>query len=269
MANDRELRLQRRIALLLERRYARRFRLEIRRASMVLIGGYKENGQLPVASFVHERNMEMIIGELAERAVAAFGDRILNASIPVYTADRKSFSPSGGHKNTMETKSFADFLRRVAAEYVQNELTRETIRRITTTTREQIVAQIAHGDKEGWGVAKIARAMTRVVPSISRSRAALISRTETHNASSTGSFQAAKQVGIPLWKQWIAVSGDRTRDSHAEMSRDPIPMDEPFQVSRSDGGVDYMMHAGDRENGSAENTINCRCSIGYVRPPAQ
>jgi hypothetical protein len=269
MANERELRLQQRLALLLERRYARRFRVEIKRASLALINGYKQNGQLPQVSNEHQRNMKLIITELSERAITAFGTRALEASVPEYSDDGKSFTPTLGHSQLMETKSFADFLLRIAAEYVQSELTRETIAQVTTTTREQIVAQIAHGDKEGWGVAKIARAMTSVVPSISRSRAALIARTETHNASQTGSFQAAKQVGVPMWKQWIAISDGRTRDSHAEMSRDPIPMDEPFQVLRSDGGVDHMMHAGDRENGSAENTINCRCSIGFVRPPAQ
>jgi hypothetical protein len=268
MANERELRLQQRLAILLERRYARRFRVEIKRASLTLIYGYRQNGQLPQTSHEHQRNIELIIAELSERAINAFGARALEASVPEFSDDGKSFSPTLGHSQSMETKGFADFLLRIAAEYVQNELTRETITQITTTTREQIVSQIAHGEKEGWGIGKISSVMSRVVPSISRSRAALIARTETHNASQTGSFQAAKQVGVPMWKQWIAISDNRTRDSHADMSREPIPIDEPFRVPRSDGGVDLMMHAGDRSNGSAGNTINCRCSIGFVRPPA-
>ena len=268
MAADREIRLQQRILLLLERRYTRIIRAEIRRATLAMIAQYGQTRGDPQPDEMHEANMAAIMHDMALAAINAFGTRILDASQPFTFDDGKSFVTAFGKSDTFETKDFADFLVRIAAEYIAAEATRGTIRKITDTTRTQIIAQIALGNAEGWGVDKIARSMVSAIPSISRGRAALIARTETHNAANRGAFQSAQQVGIPLYKEWIRVDDDRIRSNHSKVTREAIPMDQPFRVPRSDGGEDLMMHAGDRDGGSAENTINCRCGVGYVRPPS-
>ena len=256
MEANKELRLQQRLLLLLERRYTRQIRAEISRASVAMIAEFELTGAEPALPLDHERNMRAIFDELISASVQAFGIRVLEQG------DGKSMTP-------LERKGFADFLMRIAAEYILAEATRQVITKITTTTRSQIIEQVRSGYAEGWGISKIARAMSSAVPSISRSRASLIARTETHNAANTGAFQAASQSSLPFDKIWRSVSDDRTRDSHSDMNGIRVPMDQPFEVPRSDGGVDLMMHVGDRSGGSAGNTINCRCGIGFVRPLKQ
>lgn len=66
----------------------------------------------------------------------------------------------------------------------------------------------------------------------------------------------AGDVGVQLEKAWVFVSDERTREDHAAMdSGDYIPLDEDFDV-----GGEAMEYPGD-PSGSAENVINCRCSV--------
>jgi uncharacterized protein with gpF-like domain len=94
-------------------------------------------------------------------------------------------------------------------------------------------------------------------------RALTIARTETGQAANTATFSAYKGSGVIDRKQWVATPDDKTRDSHRSMlSSDPINIDKPFDVDGED-----LMYPGD-PNGSAENTINCRCAvIGVVNDP--
>lgn len=64
--------------------------------------------------------------------------------------------------------------------------------------------------------------------------------------------------GKGLKKYWLSFSDDRTREEHAQAGDDygpddAIDVDEAFEV---DG--EQLMYPGD-PNGSADNTINCRC----------
>ena len=105
---------------------------------------------------------------------------------------------------------------------------------------------------------------------ISRARAALIARTETHNAASLAHDQyhgaLSDELGISMKKRWLSTSDKRTRSAHmiakgrfaTTGESATVDMNEPFIV----GGYP-MMYAGD-PNGRAANVINCRCVIIYV-----
>jgi HK97 family phage portal protein len=54
--------------------------------------------------------------------------------------------------------------------------------------------------------------------------------------------------------EWLATNDDRTRDDHAEADGQVKPINEPFDV-----GGEQLMYPGDPA-GSAENTIQCRCT---------
>jgi uncharacterized protein with gpF-like domain len=220
---------------------------------MLMIAEFEATGADPVVPVTHIRRVATIIEDLAVRSVTAFGQFVVDNPV-------KSLSD-------LEQKSFAEFFARIAAEYVAAEATRRAVKNITDTTRSLIIDQIAMGRDEGLGISAIARMIAGRVASISRDRASLIARTETHNAANAGAFGAARETGVELWKRWSAISDDRTRDSHTDMNGTTIPMDQLFEVPRADGGVDLMMHPGDRDGGSAANTINCRCQVGFVRPP--
>ena len=133
---------------------------------------------------------------------------------------------------------------------------------IAKSTREDVRKVIDKGIDEGLGTYEIAKNITKV-SLISRYRAEVISRTETHNAAIFGSMESARigseQTGIKLLKIWMPVLDERTRVSHADMeSHPPIPMNEKFNV----GGV--MMDAPADPSAPAEQVINCRCAISYI-----
>ena len=97
---------------------------------------------------------------------------------------------------------------------------------------------------------------------ISRSRAALIARTETHNAASFANNAYHKTVeqdlGVKMLKKWVATNDARTRSTHSAANGQVVDMSEDFIV----GGVP-MGYAGDSKGGAA-NVINCRCVIIYA-----
>ncbi len=106
---------------------------------------------------------------------------------------------------------------------------------------------------------EIADDIAREVKGIAPVRATIISRTETHAASSAAEQLAVETAGIEdMEKEWIAVGDDRTREHHAEADGQTVPYNEPFDV---DG--EELMYPGD-PNGSSYNVINCRCASGYV-----
>ncbi len=96
---------------------------------------------------------------------------------------------------------------------------------------------------------------------ISRNRAALIARTETHNAASFANHRYHKTVeselGVKMLKKWVATNDARTRSTHAAANGQTVDMNENFIV----GGAE-MEYAGDAKGG-ARNVINCRCIIIY------
>lgn len=116
--------------------------------------------------------------------------------------------------------------------------------------------------EQGANLDQIARAVVEEFAVFGRLRAALIARTETHNAASYANHtyhqQLADDTGIEMVKQWVAVNDPRTRSAHAEANGQKVAMDEKFDV----GGA-KMKYAGDPAGG-AKNVINCRCVIVYA-----
>lgn len=125
-----------------------------------------------------------------------------------------------------------------------------------------IMNDISSMEEEGLGVDAIARRLNRDHRGIGRRRAALIARTETHNASGFAQHNYHKdlsEVGIQMVKQWVATADERTRSAHAAMNGKTALMDEPFMMPNG-REMDYV---GDPKGGAA-NVINCRCVILYV-----
>jgi hypothetical protein len=121
---------------------------------------------------------------------------------------------------------------------------------------------ITLGRREGWSLDDIAKNIRDEVLPIGRSRAALIARTETHNASSFAHHQyndiLRKDLGMQMKKIWSSTSDARTRSIHNEANGQIVDMDEKFMV----GGAE-MEHTGDPAGG-ARNNVNCRCVTIYA-----
>ena len=132
----------------------------------------------------------------------------------------------------------------------------EKSRLITGTTMDLMKAAILKGQQDGAGETEIARAIQQSVGgSIAESRSRMIARTEIHNAATYGMQAAAEETQLKMTKEWVAVHDDRTREAHADADGQIVGMDEPFEV---DG--ELIDRPGE---GSAENSINCRCTVIY------
>lgn len=93
-------------------------------------------------------------------------------------------------------------------------------------------------------------------------RAERIARTEIQAARQAAAFAAALsevEDGRPMKKIWHTARDERVRDWHAEAHGQEQPIDKPFDV-----GGEQLDYPGDREHGSAANTIQCRCGVSYV-----
>lgn len=133
---------------------------------------------------------------------------------------------------------------------------------IAVRLSNRVAKVIADGREESLSLTQIAKAIVTKVAPISRARAALIARTETHNAASLAHDQyhgaLSDELGISMKKRWLSTSDLRTRSAHRTANRQTVDMNEPFIV----GGYP-MMFAGDPKGGAA-NVVNCRCVIIYV-----
>jgi uncharacterized protein with gpF-like domain len=133
---------------------------------------------------------------------------------------------------------------------------------ITETTIERARNIINDAQANGDGEQLIANALEEGIGGlVADSRARTIARTETHNAATYAMQETSEEIqdqtGFQMTREWVAVEDDRTRESHADADGQEVGMDQPFIV-----GGEELDRPGD-ENGSAENVINCRCTIIY------
>jgi len=133
---------------------------------------------------------------------------------------------------------------------------------ISTSLASRISNAIEQGRADNMTLPQIAKLVSDKFLPISRSRAALIARTETHNAASYANhayhLQVEADLGTKMIKRWAATNDARTRSAHAAANGQTVDMAESFIV----GGA-QMEFAGDSKGG-AKNVINCRCVILYV-----
>lgn len=127
---------------------------------------------------------------------------------------------------------------------------------ISDTTQEYIRRVLNEGIAEGWGVDEMVSRINREDYLNGRTERILI--TETNRAINYGSQLAAESYEFKTQKRWIATHDDRTRPDHMQADGQTVDLDGSFSV----GGED-LDFPGD-PNGSAEMTVNCRCSSEIV-----
>jgi hypothetical protein len=131
---------------------------------------------------------------------------------------------------------------------------------ISSTLAGVIASMILEKVKAGKDHKSIARELAKLAPELGKKRAAVIARTEVHNASMAAIEAALKYKNIKMAsKTWVAIRDARTRPTHAAVGGTTVAFDQPFTV----GGA-QMMRPGDGSLGAgAEEIVNCRCSILY------
>ena len=127
---------------------------------------------------------------------------------------------------------------------------------ITEATRKKIAAALVSGEDEGYTLDQQAEQIDAMyLDDIIPNRSMTIARTEVGRAVNWSQQQIAEEVDVPMEKEWLSLDDDRTRDSHADADGQRVGINDAFEV----GGED-LQYPGDPA-GSAENVINCRCSV--------
>ena len=123
---------------------------------------------------------------------------------------------------------------------------------------------ITKGYTDGHGINVVANMLTTRFDQLETWEAKRIARTEIHNSHNQGVMRTYETMNVS-YTQWIAADDDRTRESHAELNGEIIPMGGTY----SNG----LAYPGDT-TGDIEEWINCRCSnapfvipYGYMAPP--
>lgn len=246
---------------MLEERFAARFASEVIGTTMQMVSEYEATRSAPQLPMGHAGAMGDIYRVMALQSIEVFGGRVVDQG------------KSRGL--VLETKSFEEFFKRLAQQYIALEAIRQRISAVSSFTRSLVVSAIDRGNVAGLGVEAIAKQITEEAPAIARRRASIIARTETHGAANYGANEAARSLGLDLTKKWISVEDGRTRDfvdamgegvaeyDHRSMNGQTVPMDDAFLMPWRKGDPIRIMYPGEAGQ-PAGAVINCRCAVGYL-----
>jgi SPP1 gp7 family putative phage head morphogenesis protein len=133
---------------------------------------------------------------------------------------------------------------------------------VTDTTYAQITDALAQGVQAGETIPEIAQRVRHVFDIATEVRSETIARTEVISAYNGSATTVAAQLpsAVVGGQEWIAVEDARTRPRHAAADGEIVPIGQPF-ISTGEA----MAYPGD-PNGSAENIVNCRCTVAFLTP---
>jgi hypothetical protein len=134
----------------------------------------------------------------------------------------------------------------------------QDIRRITETTREDIVDILTEARRDGAGIEEMAQILDEEIDAVNQRRGRVIARTETITASNKASQFGAKQTGLTLEKRWVDSDDARVRRSHREVDGQQVPIDDPYVWTSPESGRVQAAFPGDPSLPAAER-IQCRC----------
>lgn len=137
-----------------------------------------------------------------------------------------------------------------------NELAVDNVKDISDL-RRRVSQSFVSGIMAGENANKLIKRLQKVAE-LKLSDITRIARTQTTRVENLARIDVYKEVasqGYEIVKEWVAVVDSRTRDAHKKADGQRVPINEPFIVNG-----EKLMYPGD-PNGSAENIINCRCTM--------
>lgn len=136
------------------------------------------------------------------------------------------------------------------------------MRHVEDTVKDKVRGILTDVADEGGSVSQATQRLRDRAPEISDNRARLVSRTETLNASRTGS-QALADTSPVIWgKRWNSTGDARTRPWHDDMDGVEIPKDESFTVPGGYQGDPYYQPSDYPREAFVvgdDQPFNCRC----------
>ena len=129
---------------------------------------------------------------------------------------------------------------------------------ITQTTKDDIQKILTDAAASGIGIDEIAKQISQ--QGFTDVRARMIARTEVVKAANVAGDIIAKESGLQMNKEWLAVLDSRTRSDHREVHGTIVDHDATFDV-----GSYPMRFPGDSKyDAPAKEIINCRCVCIYL-----
>jgi len=173
---------------------------------------------------------------------------------------------SYGNRKAWSDEQLIDRWEKYMMDYAKNKAG-DRIVTITSMTQKQIrkiIGDVINASTtDGLGAEETARLIRKELirqgQEINRWRALRIARTEVGTASSAGSLQGIKTLGMPFEKIWIAAGparGGKERATHQAMHKTAIDGDALFDIG---GGMECPHDPA----GGADEVINCRCTMTY------
>lgn len=144
----------------------------------------------------------------------------------------------------------AEWTRAIIA-YFMEHLFDKVVLPISETTKDYILQIVGLGTTQGWSIDQMVKEIER--EDYLDGRVRRIVRTELNRAINYGSKLAADKLEYKTQKRWVAVHDNRTRHAHLAADGQTVDQEGTYSV-----GGEQMEFPGD-PNGSAANTINCRC----------
>lgn len=225
---------------------------ELRKTFVKYGGAYDNPLQQEQTMEAHRASIQKILAQEYAQAWETFGRRAIEA------AGQK-------HAGRFEVKEAESLFVSLARAWVMARVA-EKVTAIVNTTRKQaesIIRRVTDtAIQEGLGQEALARLMRKTFAEqgsgLSRARASVIARTETHNAANSAAHEAIRSTGLPIRKEWVTATDGREREAHSLADGQIVDINSPFLV---DG--EEMMYPGDQA-GSAANVINCRCAVAHI-----
>ena len=228
------------------RSFERSIRQDIASVMQSMVDGFERTGNVRPDD-EHARRVRDALRSDYLATIEVFGERIIDA------AGKRAVGPRDAKA------SGEDLYQRILQDFIAVRGLDKISSDIAGTTLEQVRRAVARGREDGLGSQQIADKVRGDVPQLSRARAGMIARTETHSAANYAQDQAAKELGLPLRKEWIAAPAEgEFRPEHQAADGETVGMDAAFTVMGEE-----LQYPGD-PSGSAINTINCRCATGHV-----
>jgi|GEM_PF-1177570 len=163
---------------------------------------------------------------------------------------------------SLPTMGVNERLTREIQRYFDENLLNKAVIKITDTHKQVVLKTLSQGIEEGWTVEQMAKAIT--MSAYNRHHARLVVRTETVRAANAAAEMEAQQSELVLDKEWISAMDIRVRRppksrfDHWDLDGQVVPGERPFF-----SGGEELQFPGD-PNGSAGNTIQCRCTVAYI-----
>ena len=124
-----------------------------------------------------------------------------------------------------------------------------------TWSQKKVNRAVTQGIIQGESIQQIADRLSNKLVSSNKDKMLTFARTAMTGAQNSGrltSMKAAKDLGIDLEKEWMATLDSHTRDSHADIDGERVPVDSKFS-----NGLEYPGEPG----GMPAEVYNCRCTM--------